>query len=106
MEVSTATLPKRWRNRLVHLKLDRDDTGIKAYCIEPHDLAVAKLAAGRDKDRIFIRALLDRGLLDPATVGKRITATSVSAQAQQQMASLFARLVAASNRPPASGKQG
>lgn len=30
---------KKWRNRLVHLKLDRDETGIRAYCIEPHDLS-------------------------------------------------------------------
>lgn len=101
VEVSTATLPKKWKNRLVHMKLDRDDTGIKAYCIEPHDLTVAKLAAGREKDHIFIRALLERGLLDPAPVAKRIAETSVSAQAQKQMASLFARLVATSARGPA-----
>ena len=92
--VSTAILPKKWKNRLVHLKLERDDAGIKAYCIEPHDLVVAKLAAGRDKDHIFIRALLERALLDPDTVGARIAETTVSARQKQQMAALFARLVA------------
>ncbi len=92
--MTTAVLPRKWKNRLVHLQLERNDTGIKAYCIEPHDLTVAKLAAARDKDHIFIRALLERGLLDHDTVRARIEETTVSAAEKHRMAALFARLVA------------
>jgi hypothetical protein len=30
-------------------------------CLEPHDLAAAKLAAGREKDYEFVTALLEPG---------------------------------------------
>ena len=34
--------------------------------MEPHDLVLSKLAAGRDKDLTFCRAALARGLVDSA----------------------------------------
>jgi hypothetical protein len=37
-----------------------------------HDLAVAKLAAGRLKDYELIAALVQRGLIDPSVVRERI----------------------------------
>lgn len=56
----TAVLPKNWKNRLSNLKMSGASTGIKACCIDPHDLVVAKLAAARDKDRVFIREMIVR----------------------------------------------
>ncbi|MEN9865557.1 MAG: hypothetical protein RL748_1147 [Pseudomonadota bacterium] len=78
VDANTAVLPKKWRNRLVHLKLDDSQSKVKAYCLEPHDLVVAKLAAARDKDKIFIRALLQMELINPDTVRLRLAETNVS----------------------------
>jgi hypothetical protein len=92
VDLETAILPKNWRNRLVHLKIEGDTEGAKAYCLEPHDLAIAKLAAGRDKDIVFIRALLARKLLDVALIKRRIEETALAAARKTGMQQLFDRL--------------
>lgn len=51
------TLPPGWRDRL--LPIENENTGgAVGWCIDPDDLAVSKLAAGREKDLEFVRALL------------------------------------------------
>ncbi|HXY96614.1 MAG TPA: DUF6036 family nucleotidyltransferase [Steroidobacteraceae bacterium] len=62
VDASTATLPRGWKGRLVHLAPGETD-GVRGLCLEPHDLAVAKYAAGRDKDLIFTRELARRALV-------------------------------------------
>jgi hypothetical protein len=79
VDAKTAVLPKNWKNRLVHLKLDDMQSKIKAYCLEPHDMVVAKLAAGREKDKVFIHALLKMGLVSEATIRLRLKETDISA---------------------------
>lgn len=61
--VSTAELPSGWRGRLV-LFSDPESAPSKALCLDPHDLVVSKLVAGREKDFSFARALLKTGLID------------------------------------------
>jgi hypothetical protein len=41
-------------------------------CLDPHDLAAAKLAAGRQKDFDFVAALLQVGIIDPRTAVDRV----------------------------------
>lgn len=98
VDENTAVLPKNWKNRLSNLKLSGANAGIKAYCIDPHDLAVAKLAAGRDKDRLFIRELIVRKLVDPAVVQRRIGTTPVADAKKVLMVALLLRLVAECGR--------
>ena len=93
VEIKTAILPRSWKYRVVHLKLDDPASTIRAYCIEPHDLTVAKLAASREKDYIFIQALLDRSLLDVEKVKRLILETSVPGEKQVKMSNAFMRLV-------------
>lgn len=62
VDVSTATLPKGWKGRLVNLPAG-DTDGVRGLCLEPHDLAIAKYAAFREKDLLFTRELVRRGLL-------------------------------------------
>jgi hypothetical protein len=57
----TAILPKGWQGRLVNLP-PGDTGGVKGLCLEPHDLAIAKYAASREKDLIFTRELARRGI--------------------------------------------
>ena len=61
--VSTATLPSGWRDRLVPFT-DPEAAPSAAVCLDPYDLVVSKLVAGREKDFQFARALLEAGLID------------------------------------------
>ena len=54
----TATLPKGWKGRLVNLP-PGDTDGVRGLCLDPHDLAIAKYVARREKDLIFTRDLLN-----------------------------------------------
>lgn len=72
----TAVLPKGWKGRLVNLA-PGDTNGAKGLCLDPHDLAVSKYIAGREKDRIFTSALVDRDLLDREALLERLAETKV-----------------------------
>jgi len=58
----TATLPKGWKGRLVRLPTG-DTDGVRGLCLDPHDLAISKYAAFREKDLIFTRELARRGII-------------------------------------------
>lgn len=70
IHVGTAVLPQGWRDRLVGWNLHSSSPAVPRF-LDPHDLAVAKLAAGRPKDRAFVQALLCEGLLDPHLLRER-----------------------------------
>jgi len=62
VDETTATLPDGWRERLV--KVETAGTmGAVGWCLEVHDLAVSKLAAGREKDYAFVEAMIRRNLI-------------------------------------------
>ena len=67
----TATLPAGWEERLVTFS-NENTRGVVAKCLEPHDLAVAKLVAGREKDIEFLQEMLGHGLVRSATILNRI----------------------------------
>lgn len=71
VNITTAVLPDGWRSRLIPFE-DPDAGDANAHCLDPHDLALSKLAAGREKDRDFVYALLDARLLDPRVLGVRV----------------------------------
>ncbi|CAM5795222.1 DUF6036 family nucleotidyltransferase [Ottowia pentelensis] len=69
----TAVLPDGWQERLV--KLQNEQTDLKlGWCLEPHDLAAAKLVAGRDKDGPFVATMLRHGIISMDTLVARIAA--------------------------------
>lgn len=69
--LSTATLPEGWQERVV--SFEWGDTGAaEAVCLEPHDLVLAKLVAGREKDYEFADALIASGLVDPEVLLDRV----------------------------------
>jgi hypothetical protein len=71
VSISTAILPPDWERRLVVYDTPGTHPG-RGLCLEPHDLVASKLAAGRDKDFAFARALLREKLLDQDTLLQRI----------------------------------
>lgn len=71
IHVTTATLPDGWRDRLVGWDLQSSHPA-KPRFLEPHDLAVAKLTAGRDKDSAFVSALIRKDMLNVAVLRERV----------------------------------
>lgn len=63
------TAPRGWEARTVRLPVTRDVTGL---CMEPHDLALSKYGAGREKDLEFNRALAKEGYVQKETLLKRL----------------------------------
>lgn len=74
---TTAILPLGWKDRLV--KIQNQNTDLKiGLCLEPHDLAASKLAAGRDKDWLFVRALLAHKIVYKVILLERIHTLKIS----------------------------
>ncbi len=71
VDFRTAIAPTGWQDRLVSFATPGCGDG-RGWCLERHDLAVAKLAAGRQKDYEFVSALLDVDLLDLTIVTERL----------------------------------
>lgn len=68
----TATLPEGWRDRLVVLR-SPGTRGAIGRCLEVHDIAASKLAAGREKDLDYVAALFLRDLVDGDVVKTRVS---------------------------------
>lgn len=67
----TAILPLGWQDRLVRIQNPNTDLKI-GLCLEPHDLAASKLAAGRDKDWVFVAEMLASRVVERPTLLQRI----------------------------------
>jgi len=72
----TAVLPKGWKGRLVHLAAG-DTDGAVGLCLDPHDLAISKYVARRQKDIVFNRALARRGIVSRQKVLELLGATPI-----------------------------
>jgi hypothetical protein len=47
------------------VKIQNPNTDLKVgYCLDPHDLAISKLAAGREKDWPFVAEMIRHGFVD------------------------------------------
>jgi len=62
VEERDATLPRGWKSRLVNLVPGETD-GVRGLCLDPHDLAIAKYVARREKDLLFNRELARRRIV-------------------------------------------
>lgn len=72
----TAVLPPGWEDRLVRIQNSNTDLKI-GYCLEPHDLAVSKLVAGREKDLAFVEAMLRHLPVEPSVLKARLQFVSI-----------------------------
>jgi hypothetical protein len=84
VDETTATLPKGWKSRLVNLP-PGNTGGVRGLCLDPHDLAVAKYMARREKDIEFTRELARRGLVDQGTLLKLVDVTAVSKERKDRV---------------------
>jgi hypothetical protein len=84
----TATLPKGWRARLVNLP-PGDTNGVSGLCLDPHDLAIAKYVARREKDIVFTRALAARGIVGKPQLLALLAKTPIDAEARERIRGLI-----------------
>jgi hypothetical protein len=95
----TATLPKGWKGRLINLPAG-DTEGVQGLCLDPHDLAIAKYVANREKDVIFTRELARRGIVSNDRLLELLEQTPVSEETRQRM-----RAQIATDFPARTGKE-
>ena len=79
VEEGTATLPAGWKDRLV-LVSNAATRFSKAWCLETHDLVLAKYVAGREKDDRFIRAAIAVGYVRKETLLARLGTMPIDAR--------------------------
>jgi hypothetical protein len=87
-----ATLPTGWTERLIPFRTPRTG-GVTAWCLDPHDLFAAKLAAWRVKDQLFLAAMLRHKFARPAVVKNRVAELPVSTAHKREMLAALGQLV-------------
>ncbi len=78
VDLTTSAVPAGWRTRSV--KVQNANTAAPSgqpqftgWCLDKEDLCVAKLVAFREKDRNFVAALVQVGLVDVDTILARLS---------------------------------
>lgn len=76
VDESTAVLPRGWKDRLIAVK-NENTRGKTGWCLEPHDLVVAKTLAGREKDLKFLEGAARGKLVELDRLLARLADTEV-----------------------------
>ncbi|MEW6690857.1 MAG: DUF6036 family nucleotidyltransferase, partial [Pseudomonadota bacterium] len=84
VDESAATLPRGWKGRLVNLPAG-DTEGVRGLCLDPHDLAIAKYVARREKDLTFNRELARRGLISRQRLLALLEDTPIAAEIRDRI---------------------
>jgi len=82
----TAVLPNGWEGRrsLIEVRTLRA-ARVLGWCLELHDLLVAKYVAGREKDLTYCAAVIRLRLVSKKTLKERLAATSIGSRRHQQI---------------------
>ncbi len=94
----TAKAPSGWEDRLVRLS-NENTGGAIGWCLEVHDLVLAKCVAGRERDWKFVETALAHGLAEPDELSRRADDLPVSAKQLAQITGMLdARIEGARRR--------
>jgi hypothetical protein len=77
----TAILPEGWEERLVPVPTPAGS----GLCLEPHDLVISKYAAGRDKDREYVRTAVRARLVERGVLLERLERTALDAERRRRI---------------------
>jgi hypothetical protein len=96
----TATLAPDWESRLVPVR-NRNTRLCIGWCLDAHDLAASKLAAGREKDLEFVTALLKHGYVQPDRLRSLVQALPIEGADRRDVTNArLERLVRATRAAP------
>lgn len=90
----TAKAPEGWEARLIPIT-GPGTAGATGWCLEPHDLVLAKLARGDANDREFAAVALAHGLVHVDTLRDRLVQMPLSEQHKSYSANLLLAAIAA-----------
>jgi hypothetical protein len=92
---TTAKAPAGWRDRLVRVDVEAMVPGRNpvAYCMERHDMVLAKLVRGLQRDVEYAEVALKAGLLDPSVLLARVQDLPVDTALRKQVESILVGLV-------------
>ena len=92
VDQTTAILPDGWIERLIRVE-NENTGGAIGWCLEAHDLAAAKLAAGREQDLQFVKVLLTERLVTIDQLEERISSLPLPAERLQLVQARLAQLI-------------
>jgi uncharacterized nucleotidyltransferase DUF6036 len=87
----TAVLPAGWKDRLVEIR-NENTRGAKGLCLEIHDLPIAKLIAGREKDLAFLQEAARNRMADPEELLRRLGSMAVAPEVQEKARATIERV--------------
>lgn len=92
---TTAKAPAGWMDRLVQVNVEPAIPGRGnpiAYCMERHDMVLAKLVRGEQRDFDYAKAAMKAGLLDQSILRRRLPDLPVDAEVRSHVETLVAAL--------------
>jgi hypothetical protein len=87
----TAVLPTGWQERLVAVASPNTRL-VRGWCLEIHDLTIAKLVAGREKDLDFARILAERRMARGELLTERLAQTDLADPIRELVTARVARI--------------
>jgi hypothetical protein len=97
----TAKAPTGWEGRLVPVRvppLTGNDAEATGWCMEAHDLVLAKLAAGRERDMEFAEEAMCHDLVQPQELLRRVRDLPLDDQRREHVRSLLEGVIAKATR--------
>jgi len=97
----TAKAPTGWERRLVAVRvplLASHDTEATGWCMEAHDLVLAKLAAGRERDIEFATEAIRHDIVQPQELLRRVQDLPLDGSYQEHVRSLLESAIAKADR--------
>jgi hypothetical protein len=92
--LDTAILPDGWRERLVRVQ-NENTRQVSALCLEPHDLAVSKMVAGREKDFEYVMSMVRHGMIDSGRIPPLMDTLPMEAGQVEQVRDRWLRILTA-----------
>ena len=90
----TATAPAGWQQSLVPAS-NENTRGATGWCLEAHDLVLAKCVAGREKDWAFADEAIRHGLVEGDVLLARVSGLPVSDAVRDHVRSILAARIVA-----------
>jgi len=99
---TTAQAPAGWEQRLVAIS-NENTRGARGWCLEPHDLVLAKCVAGRPRDWTFAEQAILHGLVDPDELRSRVSLLPIDAARRDVLAAALQSAIGQARSADAPG---